>query len=490
MASATPSPAPNIRTPKLTYRTKSTDKSSFTSSATDSTPLAGSAPPASPSGADFSSLSPPPIAVPDPCSHYGPRRPSIAASSSSSSVPSTPELGNKKKASFFAGLLSVKEPSAQALLEYQKQMKKQAPGAKGRISAVGLPGISSAQLPSTVPKVNSRWDGIPQPLKKKERKQHLAVRESLSNIKESLRAGHSEESVRSSPTYQPRRPKSRDTLGASSTRSGGSLNRLADLYGWEVSEYSSDDFSKDGAAENPRPSTSRTNSSTQSTRSLRHPTTIITNSLEPPRISHQHLHHTPKRHPEPEHPSNHTPSPKPVFTRSSPQTPSTGSPLDRPEMSAREKGCSDGEDVKAADDTPTDLNEDVKLYSPGPNVLGPPASVARHQKEGTSQPPTRIETVEANSPGNKSPGSGENQKDASVGRASIPEIGSPQRRNSAQERLNLGMSLKHQAVPPWTWSEIHPETRAISNEGERITSPSPKEGLQSMRKKRLTLFRK
>ena len=68
----------------------------------------------------------------------------------------------KKPGPSILGVFSVKEPSKQALREYEQVVKKQQQTSdKGRPSAVGLPMTSAAKMPGHVPKINSKWDGLP-----------------------------------------------------------------------------------------------------------------------------------------------------------------------------------------------------------------------------------------------------------------------------------------------------------------------------------------
>ena len=57
------------------------------------------------------------------------------------------------------GFLTLKEPSNSALQEFAEQQKRQA-ALKGS-RQLGLAGVSQQKLPHTVPKVNSKWDGLP-----------------------------------------------------------------------------------------------------------------------------------------------------------------------------------------------------------------------------------------------------------------------------------------------------------------------------------------
>lgn len=80
--------------------------------------------------------------------------------------PSAKDMKRKKRNSLL-GRLSLKEPSTSAFEKFAKQQQKQAASKGGRMTAVGLPGISSQKMPPDVPKVNSKWDGLPSPVTEK-----------------------------------------------------------------------------------------------------------------------------------------------------------------------------------------------------------------------------------------------------------------------------------------------------------------------------------
>ncbi|KAL8933023.1 MAG: hypothetical protein Q9216_006561 [Gyalolechia sp. 2 TL-2023] len=146
----------------------------------------------------------------------------------------------KKKSSSFFKFLSVKEPSTQAFEVYQEQMKKRGTTQSGRANAIGLPGVSSAKLPPTVPKVNSKWDGVPQSPKERPKERSMSE-QSLFN------------SSTSRPLYTSRSTGSNmtsSTLSSTSStrsapRSNGKLKfdhsngNLSDIYGWEAGTPSS-----------------------------------------------------------------------------------------------------------------------------------------------------------------------------------------------------------------------------------------------------------
>ncbi|KAF2626823.1 hypothetical protein BU25DRAFT_411349 [Macroventuria anomochaeta] len=104
------------------------------------------------------------------------------ASTTSSSLASTPSSNSssndsktskkKKKSNSVFGFLSLKEPSQVALEQFAEQQRKQGNG-KGTTSpsnsSIKTSGtFASKKLPDKVPKVNSKWDGIPDAVKKRQ----------------------------------------------------------------------------------------------------------------------------------------------------------------------------------------------------------------------------------------------------------------------------------------------------------------------------------
>ncbi|XPS70603.1 hypothetical protein M3J09_002811 [Ascochyta lentis] len=113
-----------------------------------------------------------------------PYRPSFetTASTTSSSLASTPSSNSsshdsktskkKKKSNSVFGFLSLKEPSQVALEQFAEQQRKQGNG-KGTVSPSNSSiktnaTFASKKLPADVPKVNSKWDGIPDAVKKRQ----------------------------------------------------------------------------------------------------------------------------------------------------------------------------------------------------------------------------------------------------------------------------------------------------------------------------------
>ncbi|ORY14982.1 hypothetical protein BCR34DRAFT_598689, partial [Clohesyomyces aquaticus] len=71
----------------------------------------------------------------------------------------------KKKSNAVFGFLTLKEPSQSALEQFAEQQRKQAAEKGAKPTPAGLTGISPQKLPPTVPKVNSKWDGVPETVK-------------------------------------------------------------------------------------------------------------------------------------------------------------------------------------------------------------------------------------------------------------------------------------------------------------------------------------
>ncbi|EMD93870.1 hypothetical protein COCHEDRAFT_1222499 [Bipolaris maydis C5] len=118
----------------------------------------------------------PPVA-PDPNTNlpstlaHSPSQPAPLTSSSLASLHSSTFSGNdsksskkKKKTSSVLGFLSLKEPSQAALDQIVHQQRKQSSGSSTPPSGAYH---ASQKLPPHVPKVNSKWDGVPESVKQR-----------------------------------------------------------------------------------------------------------------------------------------------------------------------------------------------------------------------------------------------------------------------------------------------------------------------------------
>jgi len=472
--------------PTLSYRTKSGDALSVkTGSSTGCSNTNLSTPATSPLYSDFCHsprLSPSDTDTP---ASSGP--PSI---SPSSLAPRTPKNPTKKRSSFFVGMFSVKEPSAQALIDYQKQLLKQG---NGRITAVGLPGVSSAKLPPTVPKTNSKWDGVPQTMKEREKQQEMVNRQSLGGPSRTIpTAGSSNSDVRPASSSHSRKRHSRGTLGGSSAYSSSS-HRLVDLYGWEkpCSSDSSLIVQKDFATE--RPSTSRTTSSSSAPplqpdskfppHEISPPPRIIRTDIE------QSLPLMSGALSLPEH--SHSPALTPC--EPSPVTPNALSPLVGITAPDSEKTLHESLDSVNVDRLSS--ADKVILVSAGANILGPPAARRRPKPTPNQSAEESGKIAELDLQLNSilkrdtTPLKGTPPRPALASYFGSPGSGSPGapvRRNSTRDRLGLGMTLKNQASsPPWT---AHGPGEGTA--GGRDTTPTPEAGHSLRRKARMSLFKK
>lgn len=157
---ASSSQCPSGHRPRLSYRiaspTEEPDTSAHGSSLHDD--------PNSSSNSvlpDATAVVPPPRARTQPArspNTVSAKRPASTASAKASTVRYSTALNppNKKRPSLLGGLF-VKEPSSAALERLAQKLIAE----HGELSARAIPGVSSATMPDTVPKVNSKWDGRP-----------------------------------------------------------------------------------------------------------------------------------------------------------------------------------------------------------------------------------------------------------------------------------------------------------------------------------------
>ena len=479
---------PSSRMPRLTYRKKSCGADSAATSASET----------------FTTISTGPStpAYSDHCP--SPRCPTMSArsplsprpsSTASSFLSSTPDKDSKKKTSFFSGLFSVKEPSAQALIDYQRQMKKQSSSKNGRVRAVGIPGVSSATLPPTVPKVNSKWDGVPQSVKEKDKRKQLRSRKSISGQSSHRRSSNSSGSDMSRTSLDPRsfyeRGQSHGTLG--SAHSNGSGKTLAEIYGWEVTDCSRRGSFNDQSTASSRPSTSRATSSRSAPNPAISPLLPI-DDLLPPKVPTAFLERSPlSLTPSPALP-DHSYSPGLTPFASSPATPDASTPHSQLTSHESEPKSCDG--MKVTTIEAPFSGDEVIIKSAGINILGPPVTAKRRPK------PLPLQSAEGAAPPSAPNGLNPILKNkAGVVKDTPPERPSPtlqlatcssdkpysSRRNSTRERLGLGAHLRSSpsSLAPWEFSG---QASQGDVEVERIFTPTPESGNLSKKKSRLSLF--
>lgn len=78
----------------------------------------------------------------------------------------SPPPPQKKKSSLFGGLFQVREPTQVAIDQVTAQMIAQ----HGSISAGKVPNVRLEKMPGFVPKVNSKWDGVPEGVKQRDKR--------------------------------------------------------------------------------------------------------------------------------------------------------------------------------------------------------------------------------------------------------------------------------------------------------------------------------
>ncbi|MCJ1466188.1 hypothetical protein MMC07_004807 [Pseudocyphellaria aurata] len=289
----------------------------------------------------------------------------------SSHSPSTlPKKNPKKRGGSFFGFFSVKEPSQQAFDDYQRQMRKKGASKNGQVGAIGLPGVSSAKLPPTVPKVNSRWDGIPQAVKEKEKQKRTNSSQSIDGRSRSIRTSGSEAST--STTTSSTRSRGSSLISKARDLQHHHVANPIDLYGWEAASGSSGNIPRNEYDEALKLLSITSSSKRQFIVSqapplpARLPSEYSKNTLAASgnRIA------TSSCSPSPTH-SNATSSPTPSITSSRPA-----------------KSSNDGlnQSAKSAPRTPTieiPDSEGIIIASNGLHILGPPAMVGR---KGTESP--------------------------------------------------------------------------------------------------------
>lgn len=473
-----------LRLPRLSYRVSSCDAQSVSSASTEFTSSTASTTLTSPLHSDFCPSPRSPAS--DMSLPSSPRQPSFAPSSKASSNLT------KKRSKFLSGLFGAKEPSAQALQNYERQLRKQG---RGRVTPVGMPGVSSAKLPATVPRVNSKWDGVPRTLKEKE-KQSDAARRSMSGLSRQLGTSGSigSEHRATSTAESSRRRLSRGTVGGVSMRSGSS-NNLAELYGWETNSSGSGSSTINFSAEH-RPTTSQSAPSRQQSRSMsshEHPPPAAI-QFSPTELSPPSSVGLPN-------PPSLSSSPMLTPYDLSPATPNTPPPL-RTFTSPKLEASLEGNTKITVLEAP-ELEKEVIVKSARVNILRPPAVAKRKPKTTPLQPSEQhpktsgagfqsssILRREAQIPKETSsshPSLASYFPNVMSTPGSEPHAKLSASQNSMRGRPVPGMNLKNQVVAPW-----HSPKRStdIKAEGERIITPTPEGGKSLRRKSRMTLFRK
>lgn len=484
---------PQSHIPKLLFRNASSEDSSHaargsvSSVSTAQTAETSTAPP-SPLQSE---QSPTMISPRLPSGTPSPRAMSLSASTGS---PGTPTKASKKKRSSFFGFLTVKEPSAQAFLDYQEHVRKQAQTHKGRITAIGMPGVSSAKLPSTVPKANSRWDGVPQAVKEKQKEKEATNRQPAASAGRSFIAGISgmTQAVSSHPRRSSSTLSSQGSRGnpgtGSSIFSGESASQssIGSKSGWENASISSGSDTRDFAFSTHTQSLKSPSATTLPEITLSLPSDV---PIPPPILN------TDRRE------TSTSVEHSPILPRhdASPSLPALNSTRSAPSASPPPIAITAYEATTAwknKDDTskitiiPSRASEaKVLIKSSGADVLGPPATVRKKPKAQPfltgevesvhiltyDQPPSVLkrETIRPESQGPARPPMSSYFPNAEA------EIG-----RRPRHRPGLGMSTRNKNVAPWE----SPESPENGPDTERVLTPTPESGRGLLKRSRMAIF--
>jgi len=196
--------AATTRVPKLAVRNRSTSSATAADSHGNHAPTAQSSHSVSTRDRGTSDPSQPPS-----------QRTSMATASTTTSrgssqgkQPQQPQTNSKKKNGVL-GFLTLKEPSTNALEQFAEQQRKAAAAAKtARPTAASMSSVSVQKLPDHVPKVNSKWDGLPEDARKKMEHQRRISHETGTSLftTSSRRSRGSSKSSGSSSSNATRRP--------------------------------------------------------------------------------------------------------------------------------------------------------------------------------------------------------------------------------------------------------------------------------------------
>ncbi|KAI9702025.1 MAG: hypothetical protein M1836_001369 [Candelina mexicana] len=280
---------------------------------------------------------------------------------SSGSPAKSSKGGNKKGGSIF-NFFALKEPSTQAFVDFQEQARRQAAAKNGRPTAVGLPGVSSAKLPPTVPKVNSKWDGVPETAKDKHKRKSSSLgRKGITG----LAGGPS------------RRSSSTRNSSSSRGRSGSMLSQGSNSSG----QYSWDeDFPGSGSAgaSSSDLSLSKGHAPSANSHSLKSPSTTSLPTMTSfflPEIPQQYVNNYP-----PVQRDQQPLAQRPATSASSPSEARAGTNRHRSHVSISSNGHSkDSSNPKLSEPIPP-FPVEVVIKSSGAGVLGPPMTTKRKPK--------------------------------------------------------------------------------------------------------------
>lgn len=150
---------------------------------------------------------------------------SIRETAGKSATTSSGPPASKKKNSFLSGFFS-KEPTISALAQVEADLMAK----HGAANPQSVPHVSSRKMPQHVPKVNSRWDGIPESVKMRDREEKQRRKFSQrSNYAPPSQSIHSQSSIGSIQSQDEKLPDSRRT-GSLSSAVSSTNSRTADSH--------------------------------------------------------------------------------------------------------------------------------------------------------------------------------------------------------------------------------------------------------------------
>ena len=382
----------------------------------------------------------------------------------------------KKKGSSFFSFLSVKEPSTQAFLDYQESIRRHQESKDGRITAVGMPMVSSQKLPAKVPKVNSKWDGVPEAViqrekEKKARQQALGSHRRRPSNACSTGTSRSRSSSRVSDRKADHR-KSRfsiNSYGAVPPSSGSDTSFRSEIPPTPSSVYTKDFASIFTTSLGSAPQTP-----------LSEVGSFVSGPSDVPKMPFNSRNVSQSSFDNSQSPT----SPAPTSTGLLPLPSSPRNPATRNLAIERLHSTPQTSPSNIHTTVLTIPSEDrVIIKSTGQNILGPPASARRRSK--STVPFLAGEAQEMQFPDEELQSILKDDATArkTQGTARPPISAYFPSVEKAKNASSQGLPLRNQYIPPWGSSEKK------SADGRRDYTPMPQGNKATVRKNRMSLFK-
>ena len=416
---------------------------------------------------------------------YDPNTGALSKHSSQSTYLSPPERAKsaKKKSSSLFSFLSAKEPSTQAWLDYQESIRKQQERQDGKITAVGMPMVSSQKLPAKVPKVNSKWDGVPEAVVQREKARKAAARRSMLGHRRQVSNAYSTGTIDSRPSLQLSNGQSNRRKSQVSVNSYGTVPPSSGSdtsVGGEISPTPSSINAKDFA------SIFTTSIGSAPQTPLSEVSSFVSSHCEVPEILFDSHNVSPSSLDEEPRPSASSPS---LLVPSNGQTTSPSISRSSSHHSLTTRRVDIGRQSATSSINTTILTippqDRVIIKSTGPHILGPPAS-ARRQPKGV-EPFLASEAQQLQLPDSKP-------------RSSLKGDAGCQKTSSTISRppISAYFSSQHKpqrATPDWplrTDDRAQSDSTALPADVPRMDrkdTSKPEGNKGSLRKNRMSLFK-